>query len=226
MLRSACALLAVLASLMAWPAFAQDEDAEEETAAEAADADTSDDEADAEEEEDAEPEDEDAGDIDYHRRGPYLGLAGSWGIEKFDDSNNIDTEDSIGINARAGYRMLSWLSLEAQGEYLFDFDIKDKNTTTRADLAIWLVGGNVRLNLPTDLIQPYLLAGGGYMGTDFEGDRSDTEEGGFARVGGGVEFYPWEHIAIDVGLTGVLPISDDVEDLDFISVHWGALYRF
>jgi hypothetical protein len=64
------------------------------------------------------------------------------------------------------------------------------------------------------------------MGTDSSGDVSETDHGGFARVGGGVEFYPWEHIAIDVGLTGVLPFTSDVNDLDFISIHWGALYRF
>jgi opacity protein-like surface antigen len=224
MLRSACALLAVLASLMAWPAYAQDEDTEEGTAAEAADEDTADDASEPADEEEAEAEDEGGGEIDYHRPGPYLGLAGTWGIEKFDDSNDINTEDSVGINARAGYRFLGWLSLEAQGEYLFDFSIDGRNTN--ADLAIWLVGGNVRLNLPTDLIQPYLLAGGGYMGADFSGDVDETEHGGFARVGGGVEFYPWKHIALDIGLTGVLPVNDAINDLDFISVHWGALYRF
>lgn len=222
MFRSACALLAVLAGLSAWPAYAQDEKNNEETPGE--------EESYAEPEgpdaDEAEAEEEESGDVDYHRAGPYLGLAGTWGVEKFDDSNNIDTEDSIGINARAGYRMLGWLSVEAEGEYLFDFDIKDKNNTTRADLSMWLIGGNVRLNLPTDLIQPYLLAGGGYMGTDSSGDVSETDHGGFARVGGGVEFYPWEHIAIDVGLTGVLPFTSDVNDLDFISIHWGALYRF
>jgi opacity protein-like surface antigen len=175
-------------------------------------------------EETDEADEEDDGDVDYHRRGPYLGLAGTWGIEKFDDADDVDTEDSIGINARAGYRMLSWLSLEAQGEYLFDFDIDATNT--RADLAILLLGGNLRLNLPTDLIQPYALIGGGYMNADFSGDENDSEHGGFARVGGGIEFYPWEHIAIDVGLTGVLPVNDAINDLDFISIHWGALYRF
>jgi opacity protein-like surface antigen len=223
MFRSACALLAVLAGLSAWPAYAQDEKDNEETTAGEEESYAEPESPDADE---AEAEDEEAGDVDYHRAGPYLGLAGTWGVEKFDDSNNIDTEDSIGINARAGYRMLGWLSLEAQGEYLFDFDIKNKNNTTRADLSMWLLGGNVRLNLPTDLIQPYLLAGAGYMGTDSSGDVNDTEHGGFARVGGGVEFYPWEHIAIDVGLTGVLPFTSDVNDLDFISIHWGALYRF
>jgi opacity protein-like surface antigen len=222
MFRSACALLAVLLATLAWPALAQDERENEEVTGE----EESYVEPEGPDEEEAEAEAEEEGEIDYHRPGPYLGLAGSWGIEKFDDADDVDTEDSIGINARAGYRFLGWLSAELQGEYLFDFDIKNNDTKTRADLAMWLVGGNVRLNLPTDLIQPYLLAGGGYMGADFEGDVSDTEHGGFARVGGGVEFYPWEHIAIDVGLTGVLPVNDAVDDLDFISIHWGALYRF
>ena len=94
------------------------------------------------------------------------------------------------------------------------------------DLALWLIGPNVRLNLPTDLIQPYALIGGGYMGADFSGDSNDTEHGGFARMGFGVEFYPWEHIAIDSGITYVVPVGDDIDDLKWLSIHWGLLYRF
>jgi len=210
MFRAACAALAVTLALLAWPAFAQDDEDEAMT-----------DEAMTDEETEEEEE------TDYHRRGPYVGLAGSWGVEKFDDANDLNIEDSAGVNARVGYHALSWLSVEAQGEYLPKFEIDFGPDT--GDLAVWMAGANLRLNLPTDLIQPYALLGGGYMGADLSGadagDRDYDGHGGFGRVGGGVEFYFWPFLALDLGLTYVIP-AGDVQDLDVLSIHWGALYRF
>jgi hypothetical protein len=205
MFRAACAALATTLALLAWPAFAQDDEDEEAT------------------EEETEEEEE----VDYHRRGVYLGLAGSWGVEKFDDDNDINIEDSVGVNARVGYHALSWLSVEAQAEYLPKFEIDFGPDT--GDLAVWLAGANLRLNLPTDLIQPYALLGGGYMGADLSGagtgGRDYDGNGGFGRVGGGVEFYFWPFLALDAGVTYVIP-ANDVQDLQFLSIHWGAIYRF
>lgn len=205
MFRAACAALATTLALLAWPAFAQDDEDEETT------------------EEETEEEEE----VDYHRRGVYLGLAGSWGVEKFDDDNDINIEDSVGVNARVGYHALSWLSVEAQAEYLPKFEIDFGPDT--GDLAVWLAGANLRLNLPTDLIQPYALLGGGYMGADLSGagtgGRDYDGNGGFGRVGGGVEFYFWPFLALDAGVTYVIP-AGDVQDLQFLSIHWGAIYRF
>jgi hypothetical protein len=215
MFRSACAALAATLALLAWPAFAQDDEDEETTTEEEAEA------------EDAEEEDVEEGEVDYHRRGPYLGLAGSWAVEKFNDADDLDIEDSVGVNARVGYHALSWLSVEAQGEYLPKFDVDFGPDS--GDLAVWLAGANLRLNLPTDKIQPYVLLGGGYMGADLSGANSGGRDydghGGFGRAGGGVEFYFWPFLALDLGLTYVIP-AGDVQDLDFISIHWGGLYRF
>jgi hypothetical protein len=210
MFRAACAALATTLALLAWPAFAQDDEDEETT-----------------EEETTEEETEEEEEVDYHRRGVYLGLAGSWAVEKFDDDNDINIEDSVGVNARVGYHALSWLSLEAQAEYLPKFEIDFGPDT--GDLAVWLAGANLRLNLPTDLIQPYALLGGGYMGADLSGagtgGRDYDGNGGFGRVGGGVEFYFWPFLALDAGVTYVIP-AGDVQDLQFLSIHWGAIYRF
>ena len=215
MRRPVCAALAVLALLLAWPAFAQD-----------ADEDTGTDAQQAEEPDQDQDTDQDQGADDPNRTGAYVGLAGTWGHQEFQDTNNINVDDSVGFNARAGYRALSWLSAEVQGEWLAGFNV-DFGADS-GEIEMHLIGGNLRLNLPTGLIQPYALFGGGYMNanlTGVSGGQGQDGDGAFARLGGGMEFYPWPFLALDFGLTYVLP-TGDVDKLDFLSITWGALYRF
>ena len=201
MLRLFCAALAALALLPSWPAFAQDDEDEAEEG--------------------------EAAEVDYNRKGAYVELAGSWGLQEFQDTNDIDVDDTVGVNGRVGYRALPWLSAELQAEYLPDFHIDfggDVGNTT-----MWLVGGNLRWNLPTGLIQPYLLTGGGYMDANLTGtgndEKSQEGSGAFARLGGGMELYFWPFLAVDLGIAYVLP-TQDVNKLDFLSITWGAMYRF
>jgi hypothetical protein len=229
MRRFVCAALAVLALLPAWPIFAKGDDDDDE-GADVEQQDKSQAKDQDQEKEEAEPRDTNE---DANRPGFYLGLAGTWGIEKFQDSNNINADDSIGFNARAGYRALSWLSAEVQGEWMANFNLNLGPEDGKIEMH--LIGANVRLNLPTGLIQPYLLLGGGYMHADLRGvqqgnvQRSFTDgadgDGGFGRFGGGMEFYPWPWLAVDLGIAYVLP-TGDVDNLDYLSVTWGALYRF
>jgi hypothetical protein len=203
MLRTFCAALAVLALLPAWPALAKDDEEEQ-------------------------GEGEEAQEVDYNRTGAYLGLAGTWGVEEFQDTNDINIDDTVGVNGRVGYRALSWLSAELQAEYVPNWHIDFGSGSDDGNLDMWLVGGNLRWNLPTGLIQPYLLTGGGYMGADLSGTGNESGQdgnGAFARLGGGMEFYPWSFLALDFGIAYVLP-TNDVDKLDFLSITWGALYRF
>ena len=203
MLRLFCAALAALAILPAWPAFASDDEEEPEAGGE-------------------------AGEVNYNRTGAYVEVLGSWGVEEFQDTRGINIDDSVGVSGRVGYRMLSWLSAEAQVEYLpnFQIDFSD-NHHDNGNLDMLLYAGNVRLNLPTGLIQPYLLGGGGWMDANLGGTKSKVQDGhgAFGQIGAGVEFYPWEHVALDIGLAYVIP-TGDVSKLDVLSVTWGAMYRF
>lgn len=201
MLRLFCAALAALALLPAWPARAQDDEEE--------------------------PEEGEAAEVDYNRKGVYLELAGTWGVEKFQDTNDVNVDDAVGVNGRVGYRALPWLSGELQAEWVPDFHVDADGDVGNLDLL--LLGGNVRLNMPTGLIQPYLIAGGGYMDASLTGtgNNASSQEGNgaFARLGGGMEFYFWPFLAADLGIAYVIP-TDDVNKLDFISITWGAMYRF
>ena len=227
MRRFVCAALVALALLPAWPVFAQGDDDDEGADVEQQDKSQA---KDQDQEEEKEPGDTNE---DANRPGFYLGLAGTWGIEKFQNSNDINADDSIGFNARAGYRALSWLSAEVQGEWMANFNLNLGPEDGKIEMH--LIGANLRLNLPTGLIQPYALIGGGYMHADLRGvhqgnvQKSFTDgadgDGGFGRFGGGMEFYPWPWLAIDMGIAYVLP-TGDVDNLDYLSVTWGALYRF
>jgi len=225
-----CAALAALALLPAWPVFAQGNDDDEGADVEQQDESQAKDQDKEEEKEEKEPRDTNE---DANRPGFYLGLAGSWGVEKFQNTNNIDPDDSIGFNARAGYRALSWLSAEIEGEWLANFNLNLGPEDGKIE--IHTIGANLRLNLPTGLIQPYALLGGGYMHADLRGvhqgnvQKSFTDgadgDGGFGRFGGGMEFYPYPWLAVDIGVAYVVP-GGDVDNLDYLSITWGALYRF
>ena len=80
-------------------------------------------------------------------------------------------------------------------------------------------------------IQPYALAGLGFMHIDFEDkigvpaafDFSDTF---FAiRLGGGIDYYWTENIVLDVELGGILTVEDPY-DLNQFTFAFGMQYRF
>lgn len=56
---------------------------------------------------------------------------------------------------------------------------------------------------------------------------SDSERSsGFAmRFGGGLDVYATEHVALCLGFDYLLPFGD-AEDLDYMAITWGLLYRF
>ncbi|HVN38822.1 MAG TPA: outer membrane beta-barrel protein [Myxococcota bacterium] len=234
MRRFACAALAVLALMPAWPVFAQNDDKDDAgTDVEQQDHGKAKDQDKDEDKEEAKGGLTGDTNEDANRPGFYLGLAGTWAHQKFEDSNNIKFDDSIGFNARAGYRALSWLSAEVQGEWLANFNV-DLGPED-GWIEIHDLGANLRLNLPTGLIQPYALLGGGWMHADLRGvhqgniQKSFTDgangDGGFGRFGGGMELYPKPWLAVDLGVAYVLP-TGDVRNLEYLSITWGFLYRF
>jgi hypothetical protein len=47
-----------------------------------------------------------------------------------------------------------------------------------------------------------------------------------ARFGAGLDVYVTRNIAINVDASYVRPMSTEFDDLDYLSVGWGLLYRF
>lgn len=168
---------------------------------------------------------------DYYRTGCYLGLAGTVAFPlSVDAPANTDVEESLGLNARAGCRS-RWLGGELHFEWLEGFDIEESGEDDEVDgwaltldgkgyFLAGLAGGWSPL---AKRFQPFATLGFGYLDFDGPGKFDDWDFG--LRVGGGLDVYVTNNIAINVDATYVLPVSD-LQDLDYVSVGWGLLYRF
>jgi opacity protein-like surface antigen len=154
-------------------------------------------------------------------------------------------EDSAGLNARLGYRALSWLALEAQYEWVAGLDfvatqdlgpVADKGDTL-ARLQSHVVTANLKLLLPIWRIQPYLLAGIGgafYNLDDKTGFAGGGDEWAFAgRVGVGGDLYITKNLLAFVEVSGLLstlditdPLNNNYSALYYLSTQLGLQYRF
>ncbi len=183
---------------------------------------------------------------DYSRDGCYLGLAGTVAfllsgedlLERHFTGLSADVDESLGLHARVGCRG-KWGGGEVHFEWLEGFDAKlDGLAIGKADgwaltldLKLYpLAGLEGRLPALARRFQPFATVGFGYLTLD-----TFDEEWDFAvRFGGGLELYVTRNVAINVDATYVLPVSDSLcavadcegDDLDYLSVGWGLLYRF
>jgi opacity protein-like surface antigen len=185
---------------------------------------------------------------DFVRFGPYLGLNGAFGYPLFEDK----VQDSLGpvlgadtqldytwgLNARAGVRLLSFLAVEAQYEWMQNFQIQPSNAgIPDIDLMGNTLTGNLKLYIPIRRIQPYFLAGFGFTNYKVEvtgfGSRKDTYFAG--RLGAGADVYITKHWAVNAEASALLTASDlnnlpnnldSLDGLHYISASVGLMYRF
>ncbi len=180
------------------------------------------------------------GDEEYDRPGIYLGAAGAYAFENFENGGSgVRARNELGYSLRAGYRALSFLALEAQFEHLpkFEFDVpNDTFGSDDADLEVFTLTGNLKFVYPSGPLQPYALGGFGLMIADqggaLAGDKggcdrtcSDEQRDFVTRFGGGLDLYFSENLVGTLEGTYVLPF-DKVSGLDYVSFTWGFRYRF
>ncbi len=190
---------------------------------------------------------------DYSRDGCYLGLAGTVAfllsgedvLERHFTGLSADVDESLGLHARVGCRG-KWAGGEVHFEWLEGFDVKlDGLAIGTADgWALTLDGKFYPLAALEDRLpalarrfQPFATVGFGYLTLDAFGKEWDFA----GRLGGGLDVYVTRNIVISVDATYVLPTSDSLcagfddlptaasckgDDLDYLSVGWGLLYRF
>jgi opacity protein-like surface antigen len=187
-----------------------------------------------------------ADDDDFSRSGAYVGIGGVYTLnslieDQVDDAFpgfDIDVDDSAGVSAVLGYRMLPFLSAELQYEYIDGFDISAAGTklvTVRAHT----VTGNLKAIAPIWRVQPYLLAGAGVVRWDFDdktglGLVSGGETAFAGRVGAGADLYLTRNIVLNAGVNAVLtdtsidalPGGDDIDYLFYITAGGSLQYRF
>jgi len=178
-----------------------------------------------------------AQDLDSARSGPYLGVNGGVGFPLYDVESEdlgldpsepnpaVNEEISPGVNVRAGWRLLSFLALEAQYEWMGGFEVTTAGNTI-ADITSHVVTANVRLIAPLPgTLQPYALLGigaGAYLGSDI-GDAWNVA----GRGGVGVDFYVTPHVVFNLE-TSVVAAGEKIlgERFPYVSATAGLQYRF
>jgi len=179
---------------------------------------------------------------DFARRGFYLGGGATYGFNLFDSAfddlfSDVQVGDTWGFYARAGYRPLRWLALDAEYEYLHDFGVKAEGVHL-ADLRAQTITANLRFIGPWRF-QPYFLLGAGATLFSLNDDAVpglEVDHSSFAgRIGVGLDTYLTRNLVIAVGADTVLTTAqvhdpvfsgDTSSTLSYVAVHMGIDLRF
>jgi len=181
---------------------------------------------------------------DFNRPGLYAGVNGAFGLDFFkDDFENvlpgaIDVKDTGGLNARVGYRIFSWLAVEAHYEWMHEFST-EVGDLAGFDTTAHTLTGNMKFYLPFNWrFQPYIGGGVGVQGgyTDGTGLLSgivdDTSWDFAGRPFAGLDIYVTRNFLINAEVAGVVSIRDlktpgaTANDLWYTSFSGGFQYRF
>ncbi len=160
---------------------------------------------------------------DTARRGFFAGLGGVYAFQ--DTSGPFD--DSAGVDARIGYRLLPRWAAEVQINWLEGFD---STRGPEVELDTYLVTLNVKAYAATGRAQPYVLFGMGLLHVNTEIFQSgpnlkSTENGFAARLGVGIDLYASDHFIVNLEATYV-PSAGEVDEVRFGTLGLGFQYRF
>ncbi len=202
-----------------------------------------------------------AADEDFARPGMYVGLSGIYTHNFFDEqidgvlsdlvgtSVDVTIDDSAGLNARLGYRAVSWFAAELQYEWVDAFEVRARALGFPARRVFDIEGHTLTLNTkwiaPFSRTQPYLLVGAGYALYESNVNSSlgsvgsllpdnGGKQGGFAgRVGAGIDLYATRHIVVNAEVSGLITTQDfskpdrgSIDELWYLSAGLGLQYRF
>ncbi len=178
----------------------------------------------------------------FGRRGFYMGLGFAYGFGDFYENAiedeipiRVNVDDAPGLNARVGYRVLSFLAFEAHYEWINDFNL-DLSGLDVADQTTHTITGNLKLLLPLWRFQPYLMLGVGAqyydIGSNLTGLLEDNDWAFAGRPALGIDFYITRHLVFNVEGAGVIAVTDlsgtlsSVDTLPYVSVGGGFQWRF
>jgi hypothetical protein len=180
---------------------------------------------------------------DYSRAGCYLGLGGIVGFPLGSEDglesvtgSSADVDESLGLHARGGCRG-KWGGGEVPFEWAEGFDVKADGDDFKVGGWALTLDGKVyplaglegKLPALARRFQPFATVGFGYLTFDLPQlpPGVDVDDWDFAgRFGGGLDVYVTRNIVINVDATYVLPMTSPLDELDYLSVGWGLLFRF
>lgn len=190
-------------------------------------------EAESEEPEpDEEPEPEAADARSFTRDGWYAGLQTAKGFEHYDNGSGLRGNDveAWGLNARVGWRDLTYLGVEGQFEWLDGFKLRGSDVEVR----VYTFTLNFKGYYPLGRFHPFALAGLGFSNMKVGNAGTIAEQNGLApgkngnfagRFALGVDFYVSPNLVLTADASYVLP-RGELNELQYFSVGWGLQWRF
>ena len=145
----------------------------------------------------------------------YVGAGGSYAIESFDDTPDVD--NSWGVNARIGYHTHPLLDVQ------FDLDYLSKFECGCSDLEIltYMVALKGYFHQSTEKVKLSTVVGAGIMHADANADDTDW----CGKVGLGLDFFTTQEISL--GIEGNYTFGfGDLEDIRYLNLTVGVAYHF
>jgi opacity protein-like surface antigen len=182
----------------------------------------------------------------------YIGIGGSYALEDFDvdeveaslegiaSDSDVDFDDTWGLNAKVGYHVNNWLSLEFDFDYLSDFEADEGlnvlgiPVNLDADLDVITYMAVFKFTCALEPLKPFLVAGGGIMDADVDAKASalgesasdsESETDICGKVGFGVDFFATESVSIGLEGSYVWGI-DDLDEISYYNFTLGLGYHF
>jgi hypothetical protein len=156
------------------------------------------------------------------------------GVLAVDTASDADgSKLAGGANVSAGFRFNRWITAEIGGEWIDDIEY-DRGTGTDSCRGsggesdrfwAWQVTAGSRVHVSESFIQPFALGHVGFIQTrDHGGGRSCTGNGFVARLGGGVDVFVTNGLAVSVIGAYVLPVVGGARDHDYVSIGFGITW--
>jgi hypothetical protein len=170
-------------------------------------------------------------DVVYGGHDWYMSALGMLGVESNDATG---ASPSGGATLIGGFRFNRWLAAEVGGEWArrFHYEQGSGPITCRGEgggesnrFNAWQVSAGGRAYATESLVQPFLMAHGGFIQTrDSGGGRSCMGTGFMTRLGGGVEVFVTNGMAVSLLGAYVLPLSGKARDHDYVSIGLGLIW--
>lgn len=157
---------------------------------------------------------------EYSKSGVYAGASVIGAVSNFDSIDSRDDLDQVdytaGVGVRAGYRFLDRFALEAAYTGAMEWNDSDVKMET--------LGAQGKVYPLTGAVQPYGLIGAGYARGKVPDEDIDSSSM-YWRLGIGLETYIIPVLPFFLEVDYTMP-TDDIKELQYASVHLGALFRF
>jgi hypothetical protein len=153
-------------------------------------------------------------------------LGGGYSFENFSVAESFDVGGSPNAIVHAGWRFHPHAAVDVGFEWNPGFDAAFGGTSAEMDTYSGTVG--LKIYALKGRIQPFLHPSVGVMQAQFDvaGADSESKTAPMLRLGGGIDVYVTENLFASFSAHYVLPLGEEVDDLQYIPVSAAVGWRF